>query len=125
MEHKRSLDNAARLGTMFLKEVVEIGIDTEQHLLVALRQERFEHLLALGHIGAVGHRDLEDVVGIIEVVENTAPEGHIFVTLDIDPHQALRRIDGQTIVADRLHFVLGASGVTSIKNHLCHSCRQI
>ena len=82
-----------RLRRRVAEQVVEVRIDAQQQLLARRGDHRHEHLLALGQILAVGHRDLETHITVVEVVEDAAPEGYILVALDIDTHQTPPVID--------------------------------
>jgi hypothetical protein len=54
---------------------------------VGLANHRHEHLLTLGQVVAIGHRDLETQVWVVKVVKNSTPEGNILVALDIYVHK--------------------------------------
>ena len=95
VEHEgRAVDLARLLGGL-VEEVVEVRVDAEQHLLRRTGYHAHEHLLALREVGAVGHRYLEAQEGVLEVVEDPAPEGHVLIPLDIDVHQPLCRVGGR------------------------------
>ena len=112
VEHKlRSVHLARGLGTI-LKEIVEVGIDAQQQLLARAGNHREQHLLALGQILAVGHRDLESEIVVLEVIENRAPEGHILVALDKDLHPSATIIHGQGQRGHRVAFATSRSLVS-------------
>ncbi len=95
VEHEPAAVDLLRLGRAVGEEVVEIGIDAEDRLLRRTGDHPHQHLFAFGQVAAVGHRDFEPQVGILEMVENPAPECHVLVAFDIDLHQPLVRIGGQ------------------------------
>ena len=95
VEHEFGPEDLLRLLGAPGEQVVEVRIDAQQHLLRRVGDHAHEHLLALGQVAAVGHRDLETQVGVVEVVEDAAPEGHVLIALDVDPHQPLVRVGGQ------------------------------
>ena len=86
MKHKLRLAYLLRLRGSVTEKIVEVGIHAEQHLLRRAGNHRHQHLLTLGQILTVGYRDLKTEIGVIEMVENRSPEGHILVTLDIYIH---------------------------------------
>ena len=93
VEHVAGGVHLARLLRAVGEQEVEVRIDAQQQLLARRGDHRHEHLLALGQILAVGHRDLETHITVVEVVEDAAPKGYILVALDIDTHQTPPVID--------------------------------
>ena len=97
MEHKSRIIDCSRLLGTIAKEVVKIGVDTEQHLFGRGGYHRDQNLLTLRQIGACRHRNFEAHIGVTEVVENTSPEGDIFIPFDVYSHQTLRAEIGQRL----------------------------
>ncbi len=97
VEHvPRRIDRLRLLGTPGEK-IVEVRVDAQQQVVARLGDHVQQHLLALGQIVAVGHRNLEPQIGIAEMVEDAAPESYVLISLDEDPHQPLRRIGRQRL----------------------------
>ena len=89
VEHVAGVVDLARLLRAVGEQEVEVRIDAQDQLLRRAGDHPHQHLLPLGKVGAVGHRDFEAQVGVLEVVEDAAPESHVFVAFDIDLHQPL------------------------------------
>ena len=95
VEHVAGGVHLARLLRAVGEQKVEVRIDAQDQLLRRAGDHPHQHLLPLGKVGTVGYRDFEAQVGVLEVVEDAAPEGHVFVAFDVDLHQPLVGIGRQ------------------------------
>ena len=127
VEHEFGLGDLLRLGRSPGEEVVEVGVDAEEQFLRRTGDHAHEDLLALGQVAAVGDRDFETQVGILEMVEDAAPEGHVFVAFDIDLHQPLvgvgRQRFGQFVERHRTRE--GVELAQFFAELLCHALTKI
>ena len=89
VEHVAGVVDLARLLRTVGEQEVEIRVDAQDQFVRRAGDHAHQHLLALGQVGAVGNRDFETHVGVLEVVEDAAPESHVLVAFDINPHEPL------------------------------------